>query len=58
MRWESVRRVDNDLVDGAVPPQGNQHHPQGNQVPPHEQAQVIPSPIKDGEIMLEFLTFV
>lgn len=50
-------RVDNDLVDGGVPLQGNQDPPQVNQVPPLEQAPVIPSPIKDGEILLEFLTF-
>lgn len=29
-------RVDNDLVDGGVPLQGNQDPPQVNQVPPLE----------------------
>ncbi|TMX03309.1 hypothetical protein EJD97_017135 [Solanum chilense] len=55
-RREAARRVEEDLANAGVSPQGNQVPPEDNQLPPQEQAPVIPPPMKDREIRSTFFT--
>ena len=48
--------MEEDLANAGVPPLENHVPPQGNQVLPHDQDQIIPPPITDGNITSAFVT--
>ena len=52
-RRMAARRVEEDMANAEVPPLDNQAPQQGNQVPPQDQAPIIPQPMTDGEVNLE-----
>ena len=55
-RRAAARRVEEDLSNAGVPPQGNQDPPQDNQAPQGSQALVIPPTMTDGEIRSSLVT--
>ena len=57
-RREVARRAEEDLTNVGFPPIGNQVLLQGNEIPPSEQALVIPPPMRNGEIRSAFSTLV
>ena len=54
-RREDARRVEKEIANARVPPQGNQAPLQENQVPLQDQAPVIPPFMTNGEIRSTFL---
>lgn len=57
-RYSVAKRMEENLANVGVPPQGNHASPQDNKVPPQEQALVISSPMSYGEIRSTFLTLL
>lgn len=56
-RRAAARRVEDDLGNAGVLPQGNQAPPPDNQALQGEKALINPQPITDLEIRSAFLTF-